>query len=191
MIPKLTSIRITPVSLFVVSLCFAGSMASIVCHAHDENIASLMQQLEHADVDVRNSARDALEEIGEAAVPALIVMGLNHDNAVVRQHAVSVLSRMVFKNERLIRDLSKLKDPNSYDTPHDDAIVSRNEDITSALVKALKDDDYEVRSKAVNHFLSFSVYSKELAPEVVSGLIHSLCYGSPFFRACLKKKKVV
>lgn len=91
MIPKLTSIRITPVTLFVIPLCFAGSMASIVCHAHDENIASLMQQLEHKAEDVRDTASKALVAMGETAVPELIVMGLNHENVVVRREVVVIL----------------------------------------------------------------------------------------------------
>lgn len=45
----------------------------MLCHAHDKDIASLIQQLEHTDTDVRNIACKSLAEIGEAAVPALIV----------------------------------------------------------------------------------------------------------------------
>ena len=158
-------------------------VASSVSHAHDKDIASLIQQLEHAGEGVQYSARKSLLEIGKAAVPALIE-ALNHENAVVRKEVVRILHDMWFNNRRIILELSELKslDANMNDTPRNEDIVSRNEDITRALVKALKDDDYEVRSEAVNHFLLRSeASSKGLAPEVVSGLVHSLCYGSPFF----------
>ena len=68
--------------VFITCLSFV-SMASIVCHAQDKDIASLMQQLEHTDEDVQNNAYSSLIEIGEAAVPVLIV-GLNHENVYVR-----------------------------------------------------------------------------------------------------------
>jgi HEAT repeat protein len=48
------------------------SMTSVYAHTPEANIATLIQQLEHADVDVRNQARDVLLEIGEPALPQLM-----------------------------------------------------------------------------------------------------------------------
>ena len=148
----------------VVLIClYLVSMASIVCHAHDEDIASLIQQLGHTDEDVQNSASKALEEIGEAAVPALIV-GLNHENPVVRE---AVMSRLCFL-------MSKIP-PNHKDIKN----------IVRAVVKALKDDEYKVRFEAMECFLGMGESVTELPPklatEVISGLVQSLYYGSPFF----------
>ena len=134
-----------------VTCLFLASMASIVCHAHDLDTASLIQQLEHADTDVRKSARKALIEMGEAAVPALIV-GLNHEKTTVREYVVYIL-----------HDIRKR-------VPH-------NKDIVRTLVKALKDDDEKVRDWALVGFLDYS----ELPPEVISGLVQLLYYGSPFY----------
>ena len=69
---------------FVLICLFLVSMTSIVSHAHNENIASLIQQFEHADVDVRDCASKALTEIGEAAVPALILASGDLDVRVRR-----------------------------------------------------------------------------------------------------------
>ena len=134
-----------------ITCLYLVSMASIVCHAHDENIASLMQQLEQFDVDVETSASKALIEIGEAAVPALIV-GLNHEIAFVR--------------EKVVRILHEIGDR----APH-------NKDIVRALAKALKDDDREVRERIMWRFKRYS----ELPPEIISGLVQLLYYGSPFY----------
>ena len=142
--------------VFITCLSFA-SMASIVCHAHDENIASLMQQLEHKAEDVRKSASKALMEMGEVAVPALI-LGLNHENAIVREKVVGILH--VISRERAPRFKRDNKD-----------------DIVRALVKALKDDDRKVRFGALTVFLG----EPELPPEVISGLVQLLYYGSPFY----------
>ena len=136
--------------VFITCLYFV-SMASIVCHAHDENIASLMQQLEQFDVDVETSASKALIEIGEAAVPALIV-GLNHENAFVR--------------EKVVRILHEIGDR----APH-------NKHIVRALAKALKEDDRSARGRIMHLFRGKS----ELPPEIVSGLVQLLYYGSPFY----------
>ena len=167
-----------PKRVFITCL-FLVSMASIVSHAQDKDIALLIQQLEHTDEDVQYSARKSLIEIGKAAVPALIV-GLNHENAVVRKEVVGILRDIWLNNRRIIFELPKLKslDANMNDIPRDEDLVSRNEDITCALVKVLEDDDYEVRSEARGHFLVLSMIPwKGLAPD----LVHSLCYGSPFF----------
>ena len=69
------------------------SMTGIVSHAQDQNIASLIQQLEHTDVAVQNRARQSLVEIGEAAVPALIE-ALSDDDKVYRENATWVLARI-------------------------------------------------------------------------------------------------
>ena len=134
-----------------VACLYLVSMASMVCHAHDQNTASLIQQLEHTDDDVLNSAYKSLVEIGEAAVPALIV-GLNHEKAKVREDVVYILHGI---RKRV---------------PH-------NKDIVRALVKALKNDDAKVRDWAVRGFLSFS----KLPQEVIPGIVQMLHYGSPFY----------
>ena len=123
-------------------------VASSVSHAHDLNIASLIQQLEHTDV--RDSAAESLVEIGEAAVPALIVVGLNHENAVVDRKAVDIL-----------RDIRER--------------APDNKNIVHALVEAL--EDIRVRDEIMQVF-AFS--GSELPPEYISGLVQLLYYGSPF-----------
>ena len=133
-----------------VACLYLASMASMVCHAHDKDTASLIQQLEHTDVDVQ-SAYESLIEIGEAAVPALIV-GLNHEKAKVRKHVVDILHGIRKR------------------APH-------NKDIVRALVKALKDDDIIVRDRALERFL----FKSGLPPEAISGLVQLLHYGSPFY----------
>ena len=132
-------------------------VASIVshahAHAHDLNIASLIQQLEHTDADVRDSTYKSLVETGEAAVPALIVMGLNHEKAVVRDRVVMILHEI---RER---------------APH-------NKDIVRALAKALRDRG--VRTRIIFGFRP-PESNLELPPEVISGLVQMLYYESPFF----------
>ena len=128
------------------------SMASIVSHAQDKDIASLIQQFNHKDEDVKQYARKSLIEMGEAAVPALIVE-LNHENDKVREKIVDIL--FFIKNS-----------------------VPDNKNIVRALVKALKDDSATVRSRTMSGFL---YDSEELVPEVISGLVQALYYGSPFF----------
>ena len=63
-------------------------MASIISHAHqdkeDKNIASLIQQFNNPDADVQDSARQSLAEIGEAAVPSLILASGDLDVRVRR-----------------------------------------------------------------------------------------------------------
>ncbi|MDE0184084.1 MAG: HEAT repeat domain-containing protein [Candidatus Poribacteria bacterium] len=174
------------------------SMASIVSHAHlqDKEIASLIQQFDHPEARVQysaawNAALDAqrsLVEIGEPAVPALI-MALDHKSPDVRQNTAEVLIDMLAQNNGAINDLSELKPlvPNFNDTPittsaRIEHFTRLNEVITHALIKRLKDDDAQVRSRVVDYFLrSSEISSKALAPEVVSGLTLSLYYGSPFF----------
>ena len=134
-----------------VACLYLASMASMVCHAPDKDTASLIQQLEHADDDVHHSTYESLVEIGEAAVPALIV-GLNHEKAKVRKRVVDILHGI---RERV---------------PH-------NKDIVRALVKALKDDDITVRDRALERFL----FDSELPPEAISGLVQLLHYGSPYY----------
>ena len=174
-----------------ITCLFLAIMASIISHAQDKDIASLMQQLKHTDVDVQDSAFKSLIEMSEAAVPALIealgddadreygakvssvltqigmpaiptlIAALDHENAVVR-HAVVV----------------KLRYFMSKPSP-------QHKNIVRALVKAFKDDDYEVRYAAVIHFFGMGESVVELPPElaadVISGLVKSLYYGSPFF----------
>ncbi|MDE0184079.1 MAG: HEAT repeat domain-containing protein [Candidatus Poribacteria bacterium] len=109
----------------LVLIClYLVSMANIVSYAHDQNIASLIQQLEHTDADVRDSAGKSLIEIGETAVPALIV-GLNHEKVIVRRAVVDILYN--------IR-----------------ARVPHNKDIDRALAKALQ--DIEVRYQIIQCF---------------------------------------
>ena len=134
-----------------ITCLYVAIMASIVCHAHDENIALLMQQLEQFDVHVETSASKALIEIGDAAVPALIV-GLNHENVHVREKVVGILHEI---GDR---------------APH-------NKDIVRALAKALREDDGRVRGRIMWRFNRYS----ELPPEIVSGLVQLLYYGSPFY----------
>ena len=137
--------------VFITCLSFV-SMASIVCHAHDENIASLIQQLEHTDEDVQNNAYRSLSIIGEAAVPGLIV-GLNHENAKVRMWVVQILHGI-----------------RTNPAPH-------NKDIVRAMAKALKDDDPKVRDRTVNILF----HDWEPPPEFISGLVQLLYYGSSFY----------
>ena len=92
--------------------------------------------------------------MGEAAVPALIVE-LNHENATVREKIVGILFFI-----------------------KDSVPDNKNKDIVRALVKTLKDDNITVRFRTLTGFLH---ESKELAPEVISGLVQALYYGSPFF----------
>ena len=134
-----------------ITCLYLVSMASIVCHAHDENIASLMQHLEQADVYGQDSAYSSLIEIGEAAVPALIV-GLNHENVHVRERVVGILHEI---GDR---------------APH-------NKDIVRALAKALREDDGRGRGRIMWRFNRYS----ELPPEIISGLVQLLYYGSPFY----------
>ncbi|MDE0183999.1 MAG: hypothetical protein OXP71_00930 [Candidatus Poribacteria bacterium] len=176
-------------------------MASIVSHAQqDKEIASLIQQFDHPEARVQhsaawNAASDAqrsLVEIGEPAVPALI-MALDHKNPAVRQHTVEVLIGIRAKNNRIINALSTPKhlgvknlpkhlDLNRNATYRIEDITRLNQNIKRALIKVLKDDDAKVRSEVARYFLdSPKISSKALAPEVVSGLALSLYYGSPFF----------
>ena len=170
----------------VITCLYLVSMASIVCHAHDEDIASLIQQLKHTDVDVQDSAYKTLIEMSEAAVPALIealgdadheygakvssvltqigmpaiptlIAALDHENAVVRQAVVVKLRYFMSKPS------------------------PQHKNIVRALVKAFKDDDYEVRYAAMIHFFGMGESVEELPPEVILGLVQSLYYGSPFF----------
>ena len=136
---------------FIICL-YLVSMASIVCHALDEDIALLIQKFNHTDAKVKEHARKTLIEISDVAVPALIVE-LNNENATVRAKIVNILHFM------------------KSSLPH-------NKDIVRALVKALKDDHGEVISEVLNSFL---YSSRELSSEVISGLVQSLYYGSPFF----------
>ena len=140
------------------------SMASIVSHAHNENIASLIQQFEHADVDVRDSASKALAEIGEAAVPALIA-ALDHENTGVQGRALSTLHRMRDQfHQLLVKDRS---------TPYYKHIVR-------GLVKALKAEDSDLRYAAIVGFIGYTG-REVLTPEEITGFIRLFYYGSPIF----------
>ena len=140
------------------------SMASIVSHAHNENIASLIQQFEHADVDVQDSASKALTEIGEAAVPALIA-ALDHENTGVQAWALNTLHDMRNQFHQLLdKDTS---------TPYYKHIVR-------GLVKALKAEDSDLRYAAIIGFIGYTG-REELTPEEISGFIRLFYYGSPIF----------
>ncbi|MDE0184142.1 MAG: hypothetical protein OXP71_01660 [Candidatus Poribacteria bacterium] len=69
---------------YVLICLFLVSMASIVSHAQDRDIASLIQQFNNPDADVQDSARQSLAEIGEAAVPSLILASGDLDVRVRR-----------------------------------------------------------------------------------------------------------
>ena len=156
------------------------SMTGIVSHAQDQNIASLIQQLEHTDVAVQNRARQSLVEIGEAAVPALIEALSDHDR-VSRKNATRVLARIglpavpaliaaldhenVIVRRKVVDSLHTMK----THPPH--------KNIVRGLIKALKDEDPEVRHKAMGSFISIG----ESAPEAIPGLVRLLYYGSLVF----------
>lgn len=152
--------RVFPICLYLVT------MASILCHAHDEDIASLIQQLEHTDANVRDSATKSLAEMGESAMPALVA-ALDHENAVVRHAVVGRLRSLMYK------------------TPPDHKNIKH---IVRAVVKAFKDDEYKVRFAAMECFfglgkpeVSVTKLPPELTAQVMSGLVQLLYYGSPFF----------
>ena len=155
------------------------SMTGIVSHAQDQNIAALIQQLEHADVAVQNRARQSLVEIGEATVPALIEALSDHDR-VSRKNATRVLARIgqpavpaliaALDHENVIVRLQVVEALRTMRTylPH--------KNIVRGLIKALKDEDPEVRDQAIENFLSIG----ESTPEAIPALVRLLYYGSPF-----------
>ncbi|MDE0184136.1 MAG: HEAT repeat domain-containing protein [Candidatus Poribacteria bacterium] len=183
-----------------VACLYLVSIGSIASHAQlqDKDIASLIQQFNHPDADVQDSARQSLAKIGEAAVPVLIealgdtnhkyranvtatlmqigmpampalIEALDHENVFARREAVGILCYFTLKTA-----------PNH----------KKFKRIVRALVKAFKDDDYKVRHGAMMQFSGRKDPTRkdpaeelppELATEVISGLVQALYYGSPFF----------